>query len=436
MDYSPSGSGAYTRDIATSLRQYFKYSSDVNVVYRNNMGADPWFNILKGQIDQSRPLALRVHGPPGGHAVVVDGYLTGAPDKIHINMGWGGSQDGYYTVDNILNFSNIQGQYAVIDIHPPGGSTIYYNLTISAERGGTTDPVPGIYKYKKDSSVQVRAIPKEGFVFVKWSGDASGSANPITVEMDKDKSIRAHFTQVIRKLTVSADVGGTTDPPPGTLDYPDGTTVDVLALPDANYRFDKWSGDVSGNSNPVSLLMDKDKSVKAHFIRQYKLKLSTTAGGTTDPPPGTHIFDTGTNVSFTAIPEEFNVFINWSGTSSSSSNPFSIWMNADKNYKANFRYIHPPSDFAGEKVENRTWSQTEYVNVLKWKANPQNSGLNVVKYLIFQVEGNNRTLIVELDTNTFEYWHRNVEKEKQYTYEISAVLDPAIEGAPAEVTVQ
>ena len=282
----------------------------------------------------------------------------------------------------------------------------------------------------------MKANPNPNYYFVEWTGDVTGSANPITIVMDKNKSIKANFTQNLRKLTVSSGTGGTTNPSPGSHDYPHGTTVDVQALPNTNYRFDKWTGGVSGTNNPISVLMDQDKSIKANFIRQYKLKIYTTAGGTTNPPPGTHIYDTGTNVSMTATPEEYNVFINWSGTSSSANNPFSIWMNTDKNYKANFRYIHPPANFTGQKVENRTWSQREYVNVLKWKKNPQNSGLNVAKYLIFQVEGNNRTLLGELNSNTFEYWHRNVEENKQYIYEICVVLDPVREGAPVSVTVQ
>ena len=254
--------------------------------------------------------------------------------------------------------------------------------------------------------------------------------------MDKNKSIKAHFTQNLRKLTVTAGEGGTTIPSPGTHEYPHGSFVDVEALPNTNYRFDKWTGGVSGANNPISVLMDMDKSIKANFIRQYKLKIQTTAGGTANPPPGTHVYDTGSNVSLSAAPDKYYVFRNWSGTSSSVDNPLSIWMNADKNYKANFRYIHPPSNFTGQKVENRTWSQREYVNVLKWKANPQNSGLNVTKYLIFHVKGNNKSLLAEVDTNTFEYWHRNVEENKQYIYEICVVLDPEREGAPVSVTVQ
>ena len=34
----------------------------------------------------------------------------------------------------------------------------------------------------------------------------------------------------------------------------------------ANYAFDHWSGDLTGNNNPESLTMDGTKSVVAHFV--------------------------------------------------------------------------------------------------------------------------------------------------------------------------
>jgi lysophospholipase L1-like esterase len=48
------------------------------------------------------------------------------------------------------------------------------------------------------------------------------------------------------------------------------------AAPSVNYRFDHWSGDMSGNSNPVSFLMNSSKSITAHFIETNHLITSPT----------------------------------------------------------------------------------------------------------------------------------------------------------------
>jgi hypothetical protein len=41
--------------------------------------------------------------------------------------------------------------------------------------------------------VQLTANSASGYNFSDWSGNASGSANPITVTMDGDKSVTANF---------------------------------------------------------------------------------------------------------------------------------------------------------------------------------------------------------------------------------------------------
>jgi uncharacterized delta-60 repeat protein/uncharacterized repeat protein (TIGR02543 family) len=58
---------------------------------------------------------------------------------------------------------------------------------------GTTDPAPGTYIYDLGAEVTITATPIYGYYFYGWSGDASGETNPITIIMDSDKSIIAHF---------------------------------------------------------------------------------------------------------------------------------------------------------------------------------------------------------------------------------------------------
>jgi parallel beta-helix repeat protein len=68
-------------------------------------------------------------------------------------------------------------------------------------------------------------------------------------------------------LTITATVGGTTDPAAGTYGYTANSTVQVTATPEVNYLFDHWElDDVNvGSANPYSLLMDKGYELKAVF---------------------------------------------------------------------------------------------------------------------------------------------------------------------------
>jgi len=71
-----------------------------------------------------------------------------------------------------------------------------YTLTIASGSGGTINPSPGSYTYDTGTQVTVTATANTGYQFSSWSGDASGTTNPITITMDGDKSITANFTQI------------------------------------------------------------------------------------------------------------------------------------------------------------------------------------------------------------------------------------------------
>ena len=73
-----------------------------------------------------------------------------------------------------------------------------YSLTIAAGAGGTTNPVPGTYTYDESTTVMVLATAEAGYTFENWSGDASGVANPLTLVVDGNKSIRANFARVVQ----------------------------------------------------------------------------------------------------------------------------------------------------------------------------------------------------------------------------------------------
>jgi len=66
-------------------------------------------------------------------------------------------------------------------------------------------------------------------------------------------------------LTVNVSGAGTVtlNPPGGT--YPANTSVQLTAHPAAGSRFDQWSGDLDGSTNPATIVMDGNKNVWAAF---------------------------------------------------------------------------------------------------------------------------------------------------------------------------
>jgi len=167
----------------------------------------------------------------------------------------------------------------------------------------------------------------------------------------------------------------------------------------------------------------------------YSLTISAGSGGTTNPAPGIYFYDKKTEVTVRAIPNTHYRFACWSGDISGTDNPITITVDTNISITASFsRFIYSPLNFIGQKVFNRSLSQAEYINFFSWQSNPNN--VDIVKYRIYLIEGESKSLLVELNANTFQYWHRRVEKDKQYTYAICAVNDESREGDPALITVQ
>jgi len=68
-------------------------------------------------------------------------------------------------------------------------------------------------------------------------------------------------------LTITAPLGGTTNPAPGQYQYAEGSIASVRAIPDVNYVFDHWTLDAVnvGSSNPVSFNMAANHTLEAVF---------------------------------------------------------------------------------------------------------------------------------------------------------------------------
>ena len=69
-----------------------------------------------------------------------------------------------------------------------------YTLTLAVNGNGLTDPMAGVHTYTAGSAVSVTATPLSGATFTGWSGAAGDTANPVTVEMDENKTLIANFS--------------------------------------------------------------------------------------------------------------------------------------------------------------------------------------------------------------------------------------------------
>jgi uncharacterized repeat protein (TIGR03803 family) len=69
-----------------------------------------------------------------------------------------------------------------------------FALTVFPEGAGTVTLSPYTNRFTSGAQVTVTAVPDAGQTFAGWSGDASGSQNPLHISMNQSKVIIASFT--------------------------------------------------------------------------------------------------------------------------------------------------------------------------------------------------------------------------------------------------
>ena len=201
--------------------------------------------------------------------------LTAEPAAGFVFESWGGDLSG---TGNPITLVMDADKVVSATFSDPAAMT--YSLTVTPVGSGTVqlDP-PGGGPYPEGTTVQLTAVADAGWQFVDWSGEVSGTANPVSVLMDGNKAVTATFELDTIAPTISSVLvapGSTTavitwqtdEPATSQVDYgltnAYGSMVEELALVtghsitlanlagDTEYHYQITSVDQS--SNPASSL--------------------------------------------------------------------------------------------------------------------------------------------------------------------------------------
>jgi hypothetical protein len=121
------------------------------------------------------------------------------------------------------------------------------------------------------AAVTLEALPDATRDFLGWSGDFSGTTNPMTITTDADYTIGVDFTGAGHALTLAASGQGTIlldgveQVTPWSARFEPGTSVTLEAVPADGWRFEGWAGDPAAQANPASIIMDGDRDAEARF---------------------------------------------------------------------------------------------------------------------------------------------------------------------------
>lgn len=291
-------------------------------------------------------------------------------------------------------------------------NTPVHQLTTSVNpaEAGSVSPADGSFDEGTETSITATANPN--WVFDHWEGDASGSANPLSLAMNRDTDLTAFFIKQSYPLTITVEGEGTVQETvlqEKSTDYTYGTLVELTAQPAEGWRFAGWSGAAESNENPIQVTVNEAMELTATFQRkEYALTINTDGQGavtedivqakSTDYPYGT-------TVRLTAEGNTGWEFTGWSGDLSGTENPTEITLSEATTITATFEKISYPLTMTiqGEgEVEQRVVqaksTDYEFGTLVELTAIPA-EGWTLSEWT-GDIEGNQNPMAVQVDGAT------------------------------------
>jgi len=218
-----------------------------------------------------------------------------------------GSDGTIYFGSNDNNLYAITGEPKLTINKPEGEGTVEIN-------GEEVNEWPYKEDHEHGSEVELKAIPEEGWYFEEWTGDYTGTEEEITVTMDEDKVITANFEIYEYELEISIEGEGSVDLDLEQERYEHGTEVELTAVPEEGWYFEGWTGDHESEEKEITIIIDEDKSITAHFeVEEYTLTIDTVGEGEVGIEPEKEEYEHGEEVTLTAVPDEGWEFDGWTG---------------------------------------------------------------------------------------------------------------------------
>ena len=128
---------------------------------------------------------------------------------------------------------------------PEEPATVNYTVAVSASEGGVVNSPGG--SYAQNATITLTATASDGFVFSGWSGDVTGTTNPLSYSVTANASIVANFTRSSYSFNLQTTGQGSVaeelvSSAKSKTDYESGSTVRLTATPEAGWLFYRWEG--------------------------------------------------------------------------------------------------------------------------------------------------------------------------------------------------
>lgn len=226
-----------------------------------------------------------------------------------------------------------------------------YGLNLTSPGGGTITASPPAGPYVSNSVVTLTPQPSNGWTFLEWRGDASGTSPTVDLTMNRAKSVQAIFGTTLG-TTVAGN--GAVNVYPALPLYPYSTVARLTAIPQAGSYFAVWGNAASGNTNPLYFTVTSAAPIVSSLFAtlgatQHALTVIPDGFGSVTITPQANVYTTGASATLNAMPDPGQQFLAWSGDATGSQNPLAVTMNTSKTITATFTRkpsltVAPPLD--------------------------------------------------------------------------------------------
>ena len=310
------GTGIYTEHIEYTPPDTFSFPNNVyqwrvRVVHNwvETIYKSDWFTWFVGSSEPVEPPVADADGPYYGfvgEAIRLDASKTYDPDGDKLSFAWELNGNGFY--DDLKEKTgyyiwNEPGEYKIylrvidddgyydyaetkavispqIDNQPPVAmcnmpkeSTVTVGETVVLDASASYDPDGYIVKYEWDVDGLDGYDYTGKIIRIEYTRPMSYHLTLHVIDDDGAGDTYSFVINVVEeqqpmyslKVVIEPEGAGYVNVTPYAESYVNGSIVELKASPYEGYEFDRWNGDIFSYENPVTIVMDSNKTIVAKF---------------------------------------------------------------------------------------------------------------------------------------------------------------------------
>ena len=223
-------------------------------------------------------------------------------------------------VNGMVTGLTFTDKYSIANVSQDTDIDIYFqrrwvSLEYAADANGSIDGDASQTVDYGGMGTRVLAVPDAGYHFEKWSDDKTTIAR-VDHNVTSNLSVTASFVEgevTEYDLVYTAGAYGSIDGNAAQVveEYKNGE--EVTAVPDAGYKFEKWSDNVALKAKRIDLIIEEDLTVTATFVEAGPWTLTYTAGegGSLEGDTDQTVADGAAGTAVTAVPASGYRFLAW-----------------------------------------------------------------------------------------------------------------------------